>query len=239
MKPFLGFPQGMRFTPLPNLFFSQLIPQIDDLAELKVTLHLFWILYGKRGYPKFVTYGELLADRMLMKSMGDGETLRHGLEMAVSRGTIIRLNLERDGRPVELYFLNTEGDRKGCARIERGEIDIAVLPDKEPSLDSPQLPETGEISNIFTLYEENVGMITPMIADELKDAEQLYPASWIEDAFREAVSRNKRHWKYIEAILKRWDSEGREHGAPGRDSKEDRDKYIRGRYGHLVKRRIE
>jgi len=71
MKPFPGFPQRMRFTPLPNLFFSQLIPQIDDIAELKVTLHLFWVIYGKRGYPRFITCGELLADRMLMKSMGE------------------------------------------------------------------------------------------------------------------------------------------------------------------------
>ena len=236
MKPFHGFPQKMRFTPLPNIFFSKLLPQIDDMAELKVTLHLFWVIYGKRGYPRFVTYGELLADRMLMKSMGDRDILRHGLEMAVSRGTVIRLNLERDGRPVELYFLNTEGDRKACARIERGEIDVAVLPDKEPSLGFTRPPENEERSNIFTLYEENIGMLTPMIADELKDAEQLYPASWIEDAFREAVSLNKRHWKYIEAILKRWASEGREHGAPGRYSKEDPEKYFKGKYGHLVKR---
>lgn len=236
MKPFHGFPREMRFTPLPNIFFSQLIPQIDDLAELKVMLHLFWVIYGRRGYPRFVTYGELLADRMLMKSMGDGDTLRHGLDRAVSRGTIIRLNLERDERPLELYFLNTEGDRKACARIEAGEIDVAVLPDKEPSLCFPQSSENEESSNIFTLYEENIGMLTPMIADQLKDAEQLYPASWIEDAFKEAVSRNKRSWKYIEAILKRWASEGRVHGARGRYSKEDPEKYFKGPYGHLVKR---
>jgi DnaD/phage-associated family protein len=165
MKPFPGFPQRMHYTPLPNLFFSQVLPQIDDLTELKVTLHFFWTLYGKRGYQKFITYNQLLGDRTLMKGLGDGE---------------------------------------------------------QP--------------NIFTLYEENIGMLTPMIAEELRDAEQLYSASWIEDAFREAVSRNKRNWKYIEAILKRWASEGREHGTPGRDSEEDPDKYIKGKYGHIVKR---
>jgi len=233
MKPFSGFPQRMRFTPLPNLFFSQLLPQIDDLAELKVTLHLFWMLYGKRGYPKFVAYGELLGDRQLMMGVGSEAALRSGLEGAVRRGTIIRLNLERDGRLEQLYFQNTEGDREARAKIERGEIDVGALPRNEP------YPEPGEQPNIFTLYEENIGMFTPMIAEELKDAERLYPASWIEDAFREAVSKNKRSWKYIEAILKRWASEGKEHGAPGRDSKEDPEKYFKGRYGHLVKRRID
>jgi len=233
MKSFPGFPKGMRLTALPNLFFSQLLPQIDDLAELKITLHLFWILYGKRGYPKFATYGELLGDKVLMMGIGSEAALRSGLDGAVSRGTIIRSTLERDGKPAELYFLNTESDREARARIERGEIDVGAFPRKEP------YPETGEQPNIFTLYEENIGMLTPMIAEELKNAEQLYSATWIADAFREAVSHNKRHWKYIEAILKRWESEGREHGAPGRYPKEDPDKYFKGRYGHLVKRRIE
>ena len=50
MKAFSGFPAGkVHFTPLPNLFFSQLLPAIDDLAELKVTLHIFWLLHQKKG----------------------------------------------------------------------------------------------------------------------------------------------------------------------------------------------
>ena len=230
MKPFPGFPQKMRFTPLPNLFFSELLPDIDDIAELKMTLHVFWTLYAKRGYPKFVTYGELFGDRTLMKGLGDGQALRHGLERAIRRGTLIHLTLDRDGKPVELYFLNTEGDRQAVARIERGELDLGSFPRREPCLEAKEQP------NIFALYEENIGMLTPMIAEELKEAEKLYPAPWIESAFREAVSLNKRSWKYIEAILKRWESEGKEYGEPGRDSKEDRDKYIKGRYGHVVKR---
>ncbi|MDR9458743.1 MAG: DnaD domain protein [Dehalococcoidia bacterium] len=235
MKPFSGFPQKMRLTPLPNIFFSQLLPQIDDITELKVTLHLFWVLYGKRGYPKFVTYGELLGDRLLMIGVGSEAALRSGLEGAVSRGTIIDLNLEQHGRTEKLYFLNTGSDSEARNRIKRGEIDVGVLPEEEPFVEDM---ETEEQHNIFTLYEENIGMLAPMIAEELKAAEQLYPVSWIDDAFREAVSRNKRNWKYIEAILKRWDSEGREHGAPGRHSKADRDT-IKRTYGHLVKRRID
>jgi DNA replication protein len=238
MKPFTGFPAKMRYTPLPNLFFSQLLPQIDDLTELKVTLHLFWTLYWKRGYPRFATYGDLLGDRLLMMGIGSEAALRSGLEGAIRRGTIIDLTLDRDGSLKELYFLNTDYDREACARIERGELDVEVLTEKEPLLDFQEDSKIEELPNIFTLYEENIGMLTPMIAEELKDAEQLYSAFWIEDAFREAVSRNKRNWKYIEAILKRWASEGREHGKPGRSPKEDRDE-IRRKYGSLVKRRVD
>lgn len=32
MKQFNGFPARMQFTPIPNLFFSMLLPQIDDVA---------------------------------------------------------------------------------------------------------------------------------------------------------------------------------------------------------------
>ena len=59
MGKFEGFSGRMRFTAIPNVFFSSLLPEITDIAELKTTLHIFWLLYGKRGYPRFVSYTEL------------------------------------------------------------------------------------------------------------------------------------------------------------------------------------
>ena len=47
-----------------------------------------------------------------------------------------------------------------------------------------------------------------MIAEDLKDAEKTYPIEWIEAAMREAVRNNVRNWKYIHAILQRWDLDG-------------------------------
>jgi DnaD/phage-associated family protein len=93
-------------------------------------------------------------------------------------------------------------------------------------------------ADIFSLYEQNIGMLTPMIAEALQEAEKLYPAEWIESAFKEAVALNKRSWKYIARILERWAIEGKDDGKSRRDSKkeDDRDKYIRGKYGHMVKR---
>jgi DnaD/phage-associated family protein len=58
-----------------------------------------------------------------------------------------------------------------------------------------------------------------MIADELREAEELYPLEWLEDAFREAVGQNKRSWRYIARILERWEREGRSNGEPGRHLK--------------------
>ena len=67
----------------------------------------------------------------------------------------------------------------------------------------------------------------PVIAEELKDAEESYPWPWIAEAFKIAIHENKRSWRYIAAILRRQAAEGRtgamlpgrneeHHGEPGR-----------------------
>jgi DnaD/phage-associated family protein len=239
MKQFEGFPARMEFTPIPNMFFSSLLPEINDIAELKTTLHIFSYIYRKRGYPRFTTYHELSGNTSLMKSLGGGEkppdeVLGNALDKAVDRGTILHIVLDRDGAPEDIYFLNTESDRQVVARIRNGELTLSGL--KAGGRPSPDV-QAEQPPNIFTLYEQNIGMLTPMISEELREAEKLYPEGWIKDAFKEAVSRNVRKWSYIAAILERWLAEGRDSGTYKRDTKKtDPDKYIKGKYGHRVRR---
>ncbi|MFB0559268.1 MAG: DnaD domain-containing protein [Dehalococcoidales bacterium] len=238
MKRFSGFPAKMRFTPIPNLFFSSLLAQINDIAELKTTLHIFWLVYGKRGYPRFVTYRELLSNKSLMGGLREAEKppeeiLGRALGAAVKRGTILHLVLDRDGSAEDVYFLNTESDRRAVAKIQNGELVLAGLKagrELQPGVDTEPPPD------IFTLYEENIGMLTPLIAEELQEAEKLYPESWIRDAIKEAVSLRKLSWRYIERILERWSAEGRSDGTYRGDSKTGWDKYTKQKYGHMVKR---
>jgi DnaD/phage-associated family protein len=63
-------------------------------------------------------------------------------------------------------------------------------------------------NSIFSLYESEIGIITPMIAEEIIDAEKIYPIDWFQAAFQEAARNNKRSWAYAKAILKRWSKEG-------------------------------
>src|SRR3990170_3462546 len=226
MKQFSGFPARMQFTPVPNLFFSSLLPQIDNIAELKVTLHIFRSIYSKKGYLRFVTFGELLTDKSLMSGLVGGEktsagVLHEALEMAVKRGTILHLSLVQERKPEDVYFLNTEADRKAVDKIKNGELALSGIKGSQI-----QPEDTGTPPDIFTLWEENVGMLTPMIADELREAEKLYPESWIRDAIKEAVSLNKRSWRYIERILENWSSEGRGDGTHRGDSKTGSDKLV-------------
>ncbi|UCC90849.1 MAG: DnaD domain protein [Dehalococcoidia bacterium] len=237
MKQFTGFPAKMQFTPVPNFFFSTLLPQISDITELKTTLHILGALYRKRGYPRFVTYGELLTNTSLIRSLKEAakspdEVLRQALEMATKRGTFLHLVLDRDGVPEDIYFLNTDSDRQIVAKIQNGELSLPGL-----KIEGESPIETEEEPDIFTLYEQNIGMLTPMIADELREAEKLYPVAWIKDAIREAVSLNKRNWRYIARILERWSSEGKDSGTYRRDLKKtEPDKYIRQKYDHMVRR---
>jgi len=233
-----GLPAETDSTTLPDFFFTQVMPQIQDIAELKVTLCIFYLLNHKSGRPHvprqvkrggrvgipsppFITYGELLSLSPLMAGMSE-ETLRRALSLAVGHGTILRATLDIDGKPEEVYFINTESDKEAIDNIEGGELPISKVKSQE---------------NIFSLYEQNIGIITPMIAEELKEAEKLYSEQWIKQAFKEAVVANKRSWRYIARILERWASEGKEGGEHRQSTKEgDADKYIRGKYGHLVKR---
>jgi DNA replication protein len=236
MEQFKGFPAKSQFTAVPNAFFSTLLPQIDDIAELKVTLHIFQTLYQKRGYPRFTSYQELLANKSLMSSLKEGkgppDVLRQALEAAVKRGTILHLAVERDGKSEDIYLLNTEADRQTSLKIQSGELRLSGLKAKEPALVDAEEPP-----DIFSLYEQNIGMLTPMIAEELRDALKVYSEAWIRDAIKEAVNHNKRKWSYISAILERWTTEGRDDGTYRGDSKKtDPDKYIKGKYGHIVGR---
>jgi DNA replication protein len=209
MEGFPGFPDGkLRLTPVPEPFFSDLLPLIDDLFELKVSLHCMWLLHQKQGDMRHVTLAELEGDEILIRGLqGNAQTaregLRAGLERAVARGTLLQVTIVRPSGPDEVwYFLNSERGRGAVARIERGEW----IPPQESG---PVHLQTRR-PNIFNLYEQNFGLIqSPLLADELKDAERTYPAEWIEDAFRIALSNNARRWAYVQSILSRWQREGR------------------------------
>ncbi len=65
------------------------------------------------------------------------------------------------------------------------------------------------LSNIVNCYLENIGMVTPLIADELRDIADTYPAGWFQEAVAIACSHNKRKLSYINAILTNWNKEGK------------------------------
>jgi DNA replication protein len=137
------------------------------------------------------------------------------LARAVTRGSLLHASIESEAGPQDVYALNSEGGRRALARIQSGEVGAvgAAVVDR---------PSVEPRPNIFELYEDNIGLLSPILADELRDAEATYPADWIEDAFRIAVANNVRKWRYIQAILESWATKGRDDGTSRGDTETKR-----------------
>jgi DnaD/phage-associated family protein len=237
MTTFDGFRPGrVRHVSLPVTFFSELLPLIDDLAELQVTLFCFYALHQKEGRYRYLRRRDFdaapwLADALHAVCPGQdaAAALDTALAQAVTRGTLLCAPVELDSGGEVLYFLNTPTGRAAAAQVRAGRYrpDEALSPVEI-------LPER---PNIFALYEANIGALTPLITEQLKDAEAEYPAAWLEEALRLAVEHNKRSWRYIRAILERWLKEGKDGGLTGEHTQADGKKYISGEYAAFIRHR--
>jgi DNA replication protein len=273
---FIGFPDiKMKPVIIPDHFFTELLPQINDLAELKLTLHCFWLLNEQEGELKYLRGLDLRNDDRLLRSLTLDSDLRppqavleDALQRAVARNTLLKLEIETpepaegqgdretrrqgdeasdlDGEHAHLagalgaptsqlddwYFINTVKGRQTLALIRQGkltELQQAIPEEARLRVKRP---------NIFVLYEQNINLMTPLIAEQLRDLEKSYPPDWIEEAFEIAVSRNKRHLKYIQSILKRWETEGKQPDGletSGRDSEaQRRRRYIPDEFADVI-----
>jgi DnaD/phage-associated family protein len=228
-KGFPGFGEGkVRSTPLPNPFFSELLPKIDHLGELKVTLYAFWALGRKTGKFRFLRRAELESDPALLAGLATPgtsprEALGEALDRAVARGTFLRVASD-DGQAY--YFINSPRGRAAVAAIEKGEW--------RPEAEQPAERLSVERPNVFALYEQNIGPLTPLIAETLREAQETYPAPWIEEALRIAVENNVRKWRYVEAILEDWHTKGRDEREDLRDSEQARRRYVEGKFADFI-----
>lgn len=232
MQRFDGFPPGrVRTVAVPALFFTDLLPMIDDLAELKITLHLFWALQQQEGEYRYMTLRELLQDARFLGGFdadpdAAASAVRAGLARAVERGILLHVQVDGVDGPQDVYFVNTVRGRNAVRAIEAGRF---VPGDREYPI-----ALVDERPNVFALYEQNIGPLTPLISEQLRAAEQDYPVEWIEEAVRLAVERNARNWRYIAAILQRWEAEGKDRGVTQQPTQADRYRYVRGSLSDIV-----
>jgi DnaD/phage-associated family protein len=232
VKTFRGFPDGkVRLVRVPAPLFSELLPEIDHLGELKLILYFLWRLDRMEGTFRYLSREDFAGDELFIQGLAGnpskaGSALDEALERAVLHGAILEAELVVENDRQAIYFLNSP---KGRAAVE------AIRQGKWRPAGEPRLPVSlgQERPNIFQLYEENIGPLTPMIADMLRDTEQEYPESWVEDAVRIAVKNNVRRWVYVEAILRSWKEEGRDE-QNRRDAEKDYRRYIEGEFSEFI-----
>jgi DNA replication protein len=228
MSTFSGFNSDKRKpTPIPEEFFNDLLPEIDDLDELRVTLYAFWNLGCQETEPRYLVLDDLTGDEMLSKSFGKIEEeiqdrILAALEKAVRRGSLLT------GHSAEetVYVLNTSLSNSIILALETNKWNPA-------SKTHPKITLNLSRPNIFSIYEKNIGPLTPIISDTLQEAESQYPAEWIEDAVKIAVTRNVRNWRFIEAILRSWKEKGRDE-KDQRASQENRKRDSEGEFADYI-----
>jgi DNA replication protein len=229
-----GFSRDTRYTPVPSPLLGPLLQEIKSTSELRCTLRVLGLVHQRRSRRLWVTFSELIADSVLVNALakeseGTPEAIRTGVEEAVARGTLLQAQQPEASGSETLLFVNDEPGRRAYASIGQD-----VTAQETHDLPENIAPEAAR-PTIYALYEENIGTLTPLLAEEMKEAEVTYQWTWIEDAFREAVNNNRRNWRYIARILENWATEGKRDGKPGRHTETtDPKEYLR-RYGHLAR----
>ena len=221
--PFSGFKDdGSSNVPIPQLFFTDLLPALNEPGQLQLMLYLFWHQEHQQGPVHYFRLEELTADPALVNMIGDPSALSKALAGLVDLGAVLKAEL--DWMDETYYFMNSPQGRAAVHAVEAGEW-------QGSNAERPPVQLAPERPNIYRIYEENIGPITPMVADILKADEADYPSEWIEEAVRQAVARNARNWKYVQAILKRWRTEGRGNEQNRRDNSQSPQDYRKGWLG--------
>lgn len=216
---FNGFSDSESFTQLPDTFIQKLLPEIDDPVELKVTLFFLWQVQHMEGSYRALRQVDFDGNALGLSA----DEVAAGLESAVQRGSILGVQ----GEAEVVYFLNSPRGRAAAASFVKGEGRAAGKVIPAPVTERP---------NVFKLYEENIGPLTPMIADMLKDAETTYSQEWVAEALELAVQKRIRNWKYVEAILKRWKEKAEHEGKDRKDAVKGSERYTQSEFEKYLNR---
>ena len=140
MTPFKGFTDSEFFTQLPDTFFQKLLTEIDDVAELKVTLFFLWRVQHMEGPFRALCQTDFTEDDLGLSS----DEVAVGLEKALQRGSILKAEHDAD----VFYFLNSPRGRAAAEAFAQGNWRESAKIMSAPVVEHP---------NVFKLYEENVG----------------------------------------------------------------------------------
>jgi len=163
-------------------------------------------LIGKNGEEKVLQTYQALRKTGVLEETPRGWNIVNFSHRQVSPGAV-RMRRYRE----------RHSDGSGDVTASESGSTFTFISSSKPKEESIKSQEKGAS---FLFYEQNIGFLTPMIAEKIKDAEDEFPAEWILNAMGESVKHNKRSWAYVEAILRRWKTEGKQ----SRRSKSNGDK---------------
>ncbi len=195
--------------PIPREFLTERIASIDDPAELHVTLAVFRLAADSGTTPPAASEDAVLRDRVLAQTFHEDrksskltQRIRRGLQYATARDSIVQIVLSSSELGDERWYVPASDENRAAIASILAEPGSWPVPGSERSI-------VATAPSIFSQYEKNIGMLTPLLTDQIETAMELYPLAWIEDAILEAVTYNKRNWRYVQRILENWSVNGR------------------------------
>ena len=211
------------------LYLSGLIYCNTNLTDGYIAESLLPVLYGMAYQVNGKKVVNALVELNLWERVEGGYRIHDFLEFNKSRTEIESANDTRrsngltGGRPkTNLNKTETITETTPGQVIKSNLNETETITESEPISPYPYpYPNTNtqkdktaaaalsEKSALVALYENCIGVATPVILDKIAQAETEYSAAWVEDALREAQVKQGRSWRYVEAILERWKREGR------------------------------
>ena len=210
-----AFPKGVHFTPVPSPLLGPMLKQVSSYNELVCLLRFLNLIHLRKESPKWIEQNMLVSDDVLQSVIGSAEDILDAIEKCIKNRIILRAAVGTI-KGNKVLVLNTYDAKSNLDRITES------IGHDESALEVVDNATSTE--NIFSLYENNIGSINPLITEELKYAKERYPDGWIHDAFREAVINNARSWRYVQSILENWHANGRMQGATPERSKSGRNR---------------
>ncbi len=194
-----GF-QAPNYTQVPNDYFDLIVDM--TIAEIKVLSTLLRVTLGYHRDEITVTIRELARITKLdPKSVMAGATKLE--ERGLIERTVGKITTVTKWRVVIGDAKLWEKIIKTVGNDSEGKRSLPLKKEKKKENE-----EDDALRKISRAYESEIGMLSPMIADELREASTTYPLQWIMDAIKESATQNKRGWKYVLAILTRWKAQG-------------------------------
>jgi DnaD/phage-associated family protein len=196
---------------LPRALLSRLVTSRASVEEHRIVLLLAMLTRAQRSSDSAISEDAFATEPIVVDAgKADGTPINlpdwpfPALDQAIAHGTVLRFVADSDTGSRNWLMLNTIDNTRLVAQMVKDPESVPEqfwIDESRPRIhiDRP---------TVFRLYEQNVGPMTPMIADRLIKALETYPTEWIESALEEAVAYNRRNWKYIARILETWASEG-------------------------------
>ena len=187
---------------------TALIKRVHDLNTLKCMLRILDISARTNDAITIpVQQKTLLKDALLLQYLGKPNEIMKALQDALQLGLLSQHVDSDDEIEYSLIYSDT--------------VDYSQNQNQSRTANDHNRYDKNTLAStsIFKIYEENIGLVTPLVAESLAEAEKRYSSQWIVEAFKLATTRNKRSWAYISRILERWFIEGKTYGNSRKYSK--------------------